>query len=468
MAWIIVGAALALQIAALTCIWRAVTTARTPQSSVGWSIFLIAAPLLAVPAYLFFGHHRYRGYAIARKTSEHVIRGIERQREDHPPLTVPVLNPAPFEALAEFHAVGGNAVDILIDGEATFDAIFAAIGEAQNYILVQFFIVHDDDAGRALRDRLVAAAGRGVSVRFMVDAVGSHHLPAAYLDALRAAGVQVADPKAGRRPRHRFQINFRNHRKTVIVDGRVGFTGGHNVGDEYLGRSETFGPWRDTHVRLQGPVVAQLQLVFAEDWHWATAEVLDNELFWRPDTQAADRTALTVPSGPGDELDTGTLFFCAAISSARERVWIASPYLVPDQEVLAALKIAALAGKDVRLIVPDAVDHWLPWLSSFAYYDELRQAGVRIFRYTAGFMHQKVVLVDASFAAIGTTNLDNRSFRLNFELMIAVFGGDFASEVAAFLEADLERTVEATTPLKDMPGRIRVGAPLARLFAPLL
>jgi len=459
----------ALQIAALYCAWRAVSSARTPQGAVGWVVFLLSAPYVAVLLYLFLGHHRYRGYLISRRSSERVIAGVRDFGAAHRPETPPPVDPAPFERIAELPAVRGNALTPLIDGQASFDAIFAAIDAARHHVLVQFFIVHDDALGRVFRDRLIAAAERGVSVRFMADAVGSKSLPSSYLDALRRAGVKVADPRSGNRPRNRFQINYRNHRKTVVVDGETGFTGGLNVGDEYMGRDPKFGPWRDTHLEMRGPVVAQLQLIFAEDWHWATGEMLLEALDWNAaQAQEADATALLVPTGPADSMETGALFFFAAIAAARERVWIASPYCVPDTDILTALKHAALAGRDVRLLVPEVIDHHIPWLAAFAYFDELRAAGVQIWRYQPGFMHQKVVLVDDTLAAIGTTNLDNRSFRLNFEAMVLGFDARFAAEVAGFLETDFANATLLEKPLSAQPARVRYGAPVARLFAPLL
>jgi len=302
----------------------------------------------------------------------------------------------------------------------------------------------------------------------MADAVGSKSLPDAYLDALLEAGVKVADPYQGRRPRQRFQINYRNHRKTVVVDGQLGFTGGLNVGDGYMGRDPTFGAWRDTHLEMHGPVVPQLQLIFTEDWHWASGETLSQDLNWQARKAEADATALVVPTGPADDMETGALFFFAAIAAARERVWIASPYCVPDTDILTALKHAALAGHDVRLLVPEMIDHHIPWLAAFAYFDELRDAGGQIWRYQRGFMHQKVVLVDDALAAIGTTNLDNRSFRLNFEAMVVGFDDGFARSVEAFLTDDFANAILLEKAIAELPARVRYGAPVARLFAPLL
>jgi len=449
--------------------FRAAATARTPQGAVGWVAFLLSLPFLAVPAYLFLGHHRFRGYRIARRDSEQVVVGIrEFAAQQALPVRDGSISHTPFEKIAHMPAVRGNGADLLIDGEATFDAIFAAIDSAQSYVLIQFYIVNDDGLGRQLQAHLIAAAARGVHVRFMTDPVGSRGLPDSYRDAMRDAGIVVTDPRDVRGPKFRFQINYRNHRKTVIVDGQLGFIGGLNVGDEYLGLDPGFGPWRDTHLALRGPVVLQLQLIFFEDWHWRTDESILDDLNWSTEHDAEDMTALIVATGPGDETETGSLMFFSAIAAARNRVWIASPYFVPDLDVMAALKYAAMCGVDVRILVPDMTDHWMPWLAAFAYFDDIRAAGVKVFRYTGGFMHQKVILVDDGLAAVGTTNLDNRSFRLNFEAMALFFDPRAARAVAAMLEADFQRSYEMTTTIDQQNALIRYGAPVARLFAPLL
>ncbi|MEM8838245.1 MAG: cardiolipin synthase [Pseudomonadota bacterium] len=464
----VIFALVILELCAVYFAWRAVLSTRTSQGAIGWVVLLLAAPYLGVPLFLYLGHHKYRRYKMSWRESERVAEPVRVFHSDNAPLYPPSISPLPFEKIADLPAVRGNDMRLLIDGEATFDAIFAAIDSARSYVLVQFYIVHDDRLGRALQDRLITAAKRGVKVWFFVDAVGSHDLPSSYLDALREAGAKVIDPKRSQGPKRRFQLNFRNHRKTVIVDGSVGFTGGLNVGDEYMGRDPEFAPWRDTHVELHGPVVSQLQLTFVEDWHWAIGEVITDELNWDAPHAEADMTALMVPTGPGDELETGALFFFSAIAAAKKRVWIATPYCVPDIDVLTALKHAALSGVDVRLLVPEVIDHTIPWLAAFAYFDELRLAGVQIWRFNNGFMHQKVLLVDDDLAAIGTTNLDNRSFRLNFEAMALFFDKGAAQEVEAMLARDFAESFKMTRVLRDQPRWIRLGAPVARLFSPVL
>ncbi|MDK3072600.1 cardiolipin synthase [Sedimentitalea sp. JM2-8] len=451
------------------CALRATQTARTAQGAVGWVVFLLTVPVVAVPAYLLLGQHRYHGYYIARRESARVMKNIQ----DFGDKTAPApgstaIPPAPFEYCANLPAARGNAARLLIDGQQTFAAIFAAIDKAARYVLVQFYLIQDDSIGRKLRDHLVAAARRGVTIRIMTDPVASIGLPQAYLDALRAEGIIVADHPGKTGRWSRFKLNFRNHRKTVVVDGTCGFIGGLNVGDQYVGKNSQFSAWRDTHLELRGPMVSQLQLIFAEDWHWQTNSLLIDELTWEAPAQDEDAVGLIVATGPGDLTETGSLMFFSAICAAQERIWIASPYFVPDQDIVTALRHAALRGIDVRILMPDKADHHLVGLAALAYLDDIREAGVRIFRYTEGFMHQKVFVVDNALAAVGTTNLDNRSFRLNFEAMALFFDKEFALKVDMMLRRDMERSYEMERTLAEQPPFVRFGAPVARLFAPLL
>lgn len=465
--WVPVVLVPLLYLAAAVCVWRAISTARTPQGAVGWVVFLLAAPYVAVPLFLVLGHSRFRGYVIARTDSARVVAGLSRfgaEHAPHSPLTAPARA---MERLAHMPVVRGNDITLLVDGDATFDAIFAAIDGARDYVLAQFYIIRDDATGRAFADRLKAAAARGVRVHLLFDAVGCNRLPRAYVADLEEGGVVVVNPDRMRGPRSRLSINFRNHRKSVVVDGKVGFIGGLNVADEYMGRDPAFGPWRDTHARLTGPVVSQLQLVYLEDWHWATRELLDG-LDWEPQHAGADMNALILPSGPGDRAETGAMFFLTVLGAAERRIWIASPYFVPDADVLSALKQASLRGVEVRLLVPEAADHWITWLAAFAYFDEVAEAGVEIWRYGEGFLHQKAVVVDETILAVGTTNLDNRSFRLNFEAMAVYFDGRAARAGADMLGADFARATRLRRPLSAQSRAIRIGAPVARLFSPIL
>ena len=451
-----------------SCIWQAVVSARTPQGAIAWTIFLVAAPWVAVPAYLVLGQHKLR----AKTTSYRQTIAVTNQKGTRSALQEQHIVSSDrlfvYSRLGGMPVQGANSAELLRNGDATFAAVFAAIDGAQSYVLAQFYTIADDALGNAFADRLIAAAGRGVTVMLVCDRVASHGLPAAYRYRLTEAGVQFPDPRLGSHRASRFRINFRNHRKTVIVDGQWAAVGGHNVADAYLGRDKVMGDWRDTHLALQGPVVAQVQTGFVRDWHWYTGEFIKDDLEWSPRPVAPGVPAVTVFMGPTDEHDTGALFFVAAISAAQRRVWIASPYFVPDIDTLSALKCAALKGCDVRILLPERADHFLPWLAAFAFFDEVRHAGVKIYRYTDGFMHQKVVLVDDDLCAVGTANFDNRSFRLNFETMVVVHDTDFAGRARDMLEADMTQADCLDRNLESQRLVIRVGARLTRLLAPLL
>jgi cardiolipin synthase len=471
---VIVTLVIVFQVLGLLSSVHAIMHTRTEQGAIAWAISLVFVPYVAVPAYWFLGRSKFEGYVNARKLSEAV--GDEQFGEIEAQVLPFRRAPEHIDSslraaqrLADQPMLTGNAVTLLVDGQATFDSILAGIDAARDTLLFQFFIVKDDDIGREVQRRLIARAEAGVRVWFLYDELGSHQLPQAYLEELRAAGVAVSAFNTRKGPGNRFQVNFRNHRKVVVVDSKVAWVGGHNVGNEYLGRDPKFGHWRDTHVRIEGPAALGAQLSFFEDWHWATDELLP--LRWEPNglTTEAPADVLILPTGPADELESASLMFTHAINSARERIWITSPYFVPDQGVLHALQLAGLRGVDVRILIPDMPDHTLVYLAAFSYLEDAGRTGVRFFRYTDGFLHQKVMLIDDRVATVGTANFDNRSFRLNFEITAAVTGDQrFIGEVETMLEGDFDRAREVPSDeLSSRPWWFRIAVQLARLTAPI-
>ncbi|RLA21845.1 MAG: cardiolipin synthase [Gammaproteobacteria bacterium] len=433
------------QILGITSAVHAVMSTRTPQGSIAWAVSLIALPYVSVPAYWIFGRNKFNGYVLARQNELELVNGFIQQANEQIDAIIPADEwragaLTGVEKMARIPLTGGNSVKLLVDGDATFASIFAGIESASEYILVQFYIVHDDELGRELKNRLVARAKDGVRILFLYDEVGSIGLPSSYTAELRAAGIEIFPFHSRKGSGNRFQLNFRNHRKTVVVDGHTAWIGGHNVGDEYMGRDTSFGHWRDTHMRVEGPAVIGAQLAFVEDWRWATDESLTG-LTWTPRISAdGEALALVVASGPADEMETASLLYTQAINSASRRIWIASPYFVPDDAVVQALQLAGLRGVDVRILIPQKADSQLVTLAAYSFFNEISAAGVSFYRYQDGFLHEKVMLIDDNVATVGTANFDNRSFRLNFEITAIVVDHDFAADVEKMFEDDFENS----------------------------
>lgn len=434
------------QILGLCFAFHAIMHSRTPQAAIGWMLGLVVLPYLAIPLYLVFGQSRFSGYTLA---GHGVVEGLDRIK--HAAKVHMEAHRCHFrqafedltrlcEHLSGLPTTKGNSLELLIDGEQTFDSIFRSIRQAKESIIAQFYIINDDELGRAFQAELLAARARGVEVFVLYDGVGSKHLPQSYVEKLRKAGCHVEAFVTNRELGVRFQINFRNHRKLVLVDGCEAFTGGLNVGDEYMGRSKRFGPWRDTHLHVRGPALLPLFVGFAEDWHYATAQILPLPV---PNPSTADNIhVLSFVSGPADDIEICPVIYLSAIREARRRIWIASPYLVPDAATRIALQHAALRGVDVRILLPGIPDHTLPWLTAYSYYPALRQAGVRVFRTKKGFMHQKVLLVDNDLAMVGSINFDHRSFMLNFEHAVMACDTAFALDVHHMLQRDFANSRE--------------------------
>ena len=444
---------------------------RTSQGAIAWVLSLLMVPFVAIPLYWLLGRRRFSREVGGRRAKDSRLAALavgmmERLRR----YEVDIPDDDAFERAARILGglpfTRGNRLELLIDGEETFDNIFETIRSAKRHLCVNFFIVKSDTLGIRFQQALIERARAGVRVFFLFDEFGSYKLPRRYLRELKAAGVECHSFGVNRFWWSRLQLNFRNHRKIVVADGEVALIGGLNVGDEYLGRDARFGGWRDTHLAMRGPVVQAVQLVFLEDWFWASNSM--PELDWETRLEETDQIAAVIPTGPADPADSWQLVVAEAANTSRQRLWIASPYFVPDEGVLTALQAAAIRGVDVRILIPERADHLLVWLSAFSYFEESIPYGVRIFRYQRGFLHQKVMLVDHRLAAVGSANLDNRSFRLNFE--ITGFSPDpaFVDAVARMLEADFEASVEARVEdFSAKPFLFRAACRVARLMAPI-
>jgi cardiolipin synthase len=444
---------------------------RAPAATLAWIFGLALLPIIGVAFYVVFGPRRItrsrnRRLRARARLAEVLERARAAENHDPPPQA---LRLARLGTAADGLPLSScQRVDLLVDGARTYDALCAAIAAARHHVHLEYYIFVPDAVGERIMDALIERARAGVKVRLLVDAVGSSHLRGRHWARLRAAGVELDRFHRLRFVSLRPLVNFRTHRKIAIVDGVVGFTGGINVTVDH---DERLNPraFRDTHVRLEGLAVRWLQIVFLEDWQYATGRSPTDRAYFPDVEERGDRAVQIVASGPDSEHEPIKKMYFAAITGAEQRVLVRTPYFVPDEAMLGALTTAALRGVDVRVMVPRASDSRLVSAAARSYFDELLRAGVRIFEYLPRMLHAKTLVVDDGFAAVGTANFDNRSFRLNFEVSAVVHGPELAAELAQLFATDLEdtREVKLGNAARSRFGK-RLGESMARLMSPLL
>jgi cardiolipin synthase A/B len=454
---------------------------RDPSATLAWILFIVLAPIVGFIVYLTVGRTRMWRTVKRIGRAEAQVRAVlsryeTRCRAPAGGSTLDSRTDAQIglgNSLASTPASSGNSACVLNDAAATYRDMTAAIEDARDHVHVEFYIVQPDAVGTALRDQLARKAASGVEVRVLCDAIGSIGLPSDFWEPLCAAGGKAASfaplIKLMPRMRRRDRVDFRNHRKIVVVDGCIGFTGGINVGREYLGLDPSTGRWRDTHIRIEGPAVLSLQQAFLQDWLMTTGETLDDERYFPAASPVGDCRIQIIDSGPDQIWPSMELYHAQAIAFARERVWITNPYFIPSQAIESSLTLAALRGVDVRLLLPKKSDSLLVTLASHSYYAGLLQAGVRIFEYGPGFVHAKTMVVDEWMATVGSANMDMRSFNLNFELNAFVFDAGLCRSIAKEFSADLDAATEVTIETEQRAGLIRrLVRAVARLLSPML
>lgn len=426
---------------------RAIMQSSTPQGAIAWAVSLNTFPYVAVPAYWVFGSFEFDDYLKARQEARQEARKVEvglRQslREKNLVVQADTDWVSVLQKLAELPFTNQNSASLLLNGEETYESLMEGIKSAEDYILFQFYIIRDDEIGRGFRDALAEKARQGVRVYAMYDEIGSFFgMKDSFRAPLIEAGGQFIPFNTTQGFGNRFRLNFRNHRKVMVVDGKEAWVGGINIGEEYLnvGPEDPHVYMRDTHIKITGPTVQMVQITFMEDWYWATRTL--PQLNWDPQPSPdGNMDMLCLPTGPSTRLETCALFFLTAINKAQERVWISTPYFVPDQQINSALVLAVLRGVDVRILIPEETDSRLIDMSHHGKIGELEGTGVKVYKYNKGFIHQKVMLVDDQYSFVGTANFDNRSFRLNFEITILADDKDFAKETEKMLVEDFTQS----------------------------
>lgn len=451
---------------------------RHPAQTLTWLVVLGSFPLVGFIFYILFGRNYRKEKMFRRKNIIDKQAFLKFEGENDPSNEEKMGQMGDHQRKLIYLAekLGNSPISfatqtrVLTDGDETFSHILEALKGATHHIHLEYYIVRHDDIGQEIKEILIEKANEGVKVRFLFDAVGSWQLSKKYIADLRQAGVEIIPFGPVRLPFLNSKFNFRNHRKIIVIDGSIGFAGGLNIGDEYLGRDASFGYWRDTHLMMRGEAVRSLQLIFLQDWYYMTNKSILSSDYLSPDLEENIHGGVQlIAGGPDNEWSVIKNIFFSMITSAEKSVWIASPYFIPDEDIFSALKIAALSGIDVRLLVPSRPDKKIVFYASRSYFPELLEAKVKIYEYEKGFMHSKIVIVDAELASIGTSNMDMRSFHLNFEVNVFLYRTRSTQKLVSEYGNDLQLSKEIEmNHFKKRHIGYRLIESMSRLLSPLL
>lgn len=399
---------------------------KNPSRTLAWLVVLILMPLIGFLGYVLFGRSYRKKYLSQNKhlrDSDRLSHAANVQKGLIDYIELPnsenLHNKRLMQLLLENAKSPfslNNKITVLTNGMSKFSRLIGALQRAEHHIHLEYFIIRDDHIGNEIRRILIDKAKQGLKVRLIYDAVGSYRLSKYFIDSLKKAGVEVGVFFPVAFPLLSRELNYRNHRKIVVIDGLIGFVGGLNIGDEYLGKSDRFNFWRDTHLEIKGEAVYALQTIFLNDWNFVSRQAIEGAEYFPEHGVKRHALMQIVASGPDSEWQSILQAFYKMMASATDKIWITTPYLVPEESLIMGLKTAALSGVDVRIIIPAKPDHFFVFWASQANIEELLEAGVKIYKYNNGFIHSKIIIVDRLSATVGTTNLDIRSLSINFEV----------------------------------------------------
>ena len=446
---------------------------RNPEKSFSWVLVLVFLPVLGLFFYILLGQNYRKRKMISRKSIRRItqrpVSSIDINQLDTSYMDKHFIRLIKLlYKNSEASGYAYNKINIYSSGVETFDSIFEAIRNAKNHIHIEFFIFEDDKLSNKLRELLIQKSKEGVRVRMIYDYVGSFNLSRKYLHSLRLSGVYVRPFLPLRLRLRRSKINYRNHRKLIIVDGIVGFTGGVNIADRYLYGSE-LGLWRDTVVRIEGAGVHGIQKLFLIDWYFVEQKLITDEKYFPKPQKFEENLVQMVSSGPDTDWQSIMQGIASAIMSAEKYVYIHTPYFMPNELMEGCIQMAALSGVEIRLMIPAKSDAPLSDLSTSSFLGKMLESGVRVFRYMDGFLHSKAIVIDDFISIIGSTNIDERSFDQNFEANVFIYDTGTASQLKELFMNDLKHCKELTLyAWNNRKHRQKLKESFARLFSPLM
>ncbi len=451
-----------------------------PLKTISWLLVLFLLPVVGIIFYFFFGKNYRKEKIFSRKGISDLEQmrilvqdtfiglphsNLFKNKKLHQKMNIMRLLLNSSKSLVTEY----NRVKVLNNGSNTFDAIFKAIEGARDHIHLEYYIIDDDKIGNTLRELLIRKANEGIKIRLIYDDVGCWSLPDEFIESMTEAGIEVMPFLPVRFPTLTYKINYRNHRKIVVVDGQIGFVGGLNIADRYLEGNPDYGIWRDTHLQIEGEAVSSLQVIFLIDWFFVSEQVIRDPKYFQ--TQKADEHHLVQITSSGPDSDYASIMqaYFAAIASAQSSIYISSPYFLPNESILTALKTASLSGVDVRILLPSRSDSKIVFWATRSYVTELLEAGIHIYFYEKGFPHSKLLIVDGVLSSVGTANMDIRSFDQNFEVSALIYDEAITQELQDYYLIDLVNSTHIT--LEHWENRARwdsIRESVARIFSPLL
>lgn len=457
---------------------------KNPTATIAWLMALFLLPVIGFVLYLFVGQSFYRDrmFKVKKDDDETLRKLIESQKKDLFSQDIPESDriPLPYKRMMLMLLESNNApitasnkVEVFVDGNDKFKSLLEAIRGAQDHIHLEYYILKDDEIGNEVFAALTERAKAGVTVRFLGDGLGAAGPRRSFYDPYLNAGgecafffpslLSIAHPR----------LNYRNHRKIAVIDGKIGFIGGFNIGDDYLSRIPEWAPWRDTAVKVTGHAVIAMQIRFFLDWNYATKgeQISVSPRYFPEEERPVDSfiPMQIVSGGPDTYWNPIKESYLKLISLASDSVYLQTPYFIPDDSIMDALRMAALSGIDVRIMMPAKPDHWFVYWAGYSYIEQLLDAGVRAYTYDTGFIHAKTIVVDEVAASVGSANWDVRSFRLNFETNAIMYDHTIAAELKQHFLDDLKDCTELTRErFEALPKKIRLKLSISRLFSPLL
>lgn len=453
---------------------------KNASSTWAWLMVLFFIPILGFILYLLFGRRLSgeRIFTLDTKSRLGIEKAVQSQLDiitsDNLPFKQEVLKP--YKELFYLHLKNNDAiysqnnrVELYTDGLDKFTALIYDLEQAQDHIHLLYYIIRHDQLGTKIADVLIKKAKQGVEVRFLYDDMGSRSLSRKYIKRLEEAGIEVGSFFPSRFAKINLRINFRNHRKLAIIDGKIGYIGGFNIGDEYLGKSEKFGYWRDTHLRVEGDAVKTMQTRFLLDWNQASRSRVEYAERYFIGGDLGDVGMQIVSSGPDADWEQIKYGYIKMILAAKEYVYIQTPYFIPDESLMDALRIAALSGVKIKIMIPNKPDHLFVYWATLSHVGELLNEGAEVYLYQNGFLHAKTIVVDGKLSSVGTANIDVRSFRLNFEVNAFIYDEAFAEKLVAEFEDDITVSTQMTKSLYQKRSIIiRFKESISRLLSPIL